>query len=295
MTTTLVLTADELRVAAKVSGSHTRVVDGGWAEEDLAVADVVALRGLLARGLATTRTMSSGVELTLTAVARGALEPLLRPELVIEVSRDTATGSQRWLVGQAADGTVVAEEREPDIWCVRPADAPVPDVVTAIVTDLITELPSDLTATGMAVTVPTSVLVDAEQRRHTRDPAAVVAELTDAGLPDGVAATVARMLADLEAFVTVRLTNRIGGVRVTDALTWLEAGRSGIWLAVPTHVDGPADAPLADDDSQRVEDLPYLDELDSVTELSIVHPTDVQTALAGLLDGTVHTGWRDMT
>jgi hypothetical protein len=291
MTTTLVLTADELRVAAKVSGSDARVVDGGWAEEDLAVADVVALRGLLARGLATTRTMSSGVELTLTIAARGALAPLLRPELVIEVSRDTATGGQRWLIGQAAAGTVVAEEREPDIWRVRPADAPVPDVVTAIVADLTGGLLPG--PTGTVVTVPTSVLVDAERHRLTRDPAAVVAELTDAGLPDGAAATVATVLADLEAFVTVRLTSSIGGVRVTDALTWLEAGRSGVWLAVPTHVDGPADA-LSADDRQYVEDLPYLDELDSVTELTAVCPADVQAALTGLLDGTVHTSRKDL-
>jgi hypothetical protein len=89
------------------------------------------------------------------------------------------------------------------------------------------------------------------------------------------------MLADLDAFVTVRLINSIGGVRVTDALTWLEAGRSGVWLAIPTHVDGPGAPPARDDD--RVEDLPYLDELDSMTELSIVRPADIQAALADFL------------
>jgi hypothetical protein len=288
MTTTLVLTADELRVAAKVSGSDARMVDGGWADEDLAVADVVALRGLLARGLATTRAVDSGIELTLTAAAQDALAPLLRPELVVEVSRDTATGGQRWLVGQAADGTVVAEEREPDIWRLRPADAPVHEVVTAIVTDLTAELPPDPIPTGTAVTVPTSALVDAERNRATREPTAIVADLTGVGLRTNAATTVATMLADLDALVAVRLSKSIGGVRVTDALTWLEAGRSGVWLAVPTHVDGPNDVPAADDDRERVEDLPYLDELDSVTELSAVHPADVQAALADLL----HTSWK---
>lgn len=291
MTTTLVLTADELRVAARVSGSDARMMDGGWADEDLAVANVVAMRGLLARGMATTRTMDSGVEWTLTAATRDALAPLLRPELVIEVSRDTATGGQRWLIGQAADGTIVAEECEPDIWRLRPADTPVYDVVTAIVTDLTAELPPGPTPTGTVVTVPTSVLVDAERHRSTRDPAAIVADLTGAGLRTDDAAKVATMLTNLDAFVTVRLIHSVDGVRVTDALTWLEAGGSGVWLAVPTHIDGPSDVPVEDEGHEHVEDLPYLDELDSVTELSVVHPADIHTALADLL----FTGWKDRT
>jgi hypothetical protein len=281
----LVLTADELRVAAKVSGSSVpAAVDGGWADDDLAVADVVALRGLLARGLASARDVDSGIEVTLTAAARGALGPLLRPDLVIEVIRDTATSAQRWLVGQTAGTTVVAEEREPDVWRLRSVDASASQAVAAIVAELTGELPADAAPPGMVVAVRTAALVHAERLRLTGEPAAVTAGLVRAGLPSDEAAELATILAEVNAFVTVRLVDRVDGLRVAGALTWLEAGARGVWLAVPKHAGGPNDDPALDRDHLRVEDLPYLDELDPITELSAVGPTEIRAALTELLD-----------
>jgi hypothetical protein len=282
MTSMLVLTADELRVAAKVSGASVPgAVAGGWAEEDLAVADVVALRGLLARGLASARDVESGIEVSLTAAAHGALGPLLQPDLVIEVIRDTATSGQRWLVGQADRITVVAEEREPDVWRLRSADTPAHEVATAIVTELTGELPP--ACAGPAMTVRTSALVDAERQRLTSDSAAVITGLLTAGVPAADAATLAALLADVTAFVTVRLAGRTAGPPTSGALTWLEAGPSGTWLAIPTHAAEPDDDPAADRDHQRLEDLPYLDELDPLTELTAAGPEEIQATLAELL------------
>jgi hypothetical protein len=281
----LVLTADELRVAAKVSGSSVPgAVNGGWAEEDLAVADVVALRGLLARGLASARDVDSGIEVSLTAAAHDTLGPLLRPDLVIEVIRDTAISAQRWLVGQTADTAVVAEEREPDVWRLRPAGQPAHQVVAAIVTELISEFSPNRIPTGTSVTVRTSALIDAERHRMTSEPAAITAGLVDAGLSADDATTLATVLADINAFITVRLVNRVDGPPTADALTWLEAGASGTWLAVPKHADEPNDDPAVDREHQHIEDLPYLDELDPITELNAVSSTEIRAALAELLD-----------
>lgn len=282
--TLLVLSADELRAAATVSGSiPPGMLDGGWADEDLAVANVVALRGLLARGLATVRQSGDDVEVGLTAAVSAALRPLLGSDVLIEVIRDTASDAQRWLVGQAGDATVAAEEREPDVWRLRPVDAPATQVAAGIVTELAAELPIDQVSMGTVATVPTSALLTAERRATTSEPAAVIIELTNAGLSDVDAATVAAVLAKVGAFVTVRRVSRGDGQRTVDALTWLEAGTSGTWLAVPMHTAGPDDDPARDLDHRHFEDLPYWDELDPITELRAVDPADIRTELAELL------------
>jgi len=295
--TLLVLTTDELRAAATMSGSAPpAAMDGGWADEDLAVADVVALRGLQARGLATVRHSDAGVEVALTAAVSTAVRPLLGSDVVIEVVRDTVSGAQRWLIGQDGDATVVAEEREPDVWRLSAADAPAPRTAAKIIAELTAELPADQVFAGTVATVPTPVLIAAEKRASNNEPAAVIAELTDAGLPDADAATVAAILVKVSAFVTIRRVTHGDGLWTVHALTWLEAGTCGTWLAIPTRAAGPDDKPAADLDHQRVEDLPYADELDSVTELHAVGPADIRAELAELLGGGLdEVPWADGT
>jgi hypothetical protein len=282
---TLMLTTDELRAAATVSRcAPPAAMDGGWADEDLAVANVVALRGLQARGLATVRQSDAGVEVVLTAAVCAALRPLLGSDAMIEVVRDTAGGLRRWLIGQAGEMTVVAEEREPDVWRLSPADAPATHIAASIVAELTAQLPTHPVVAGTVAMVATSALIAAERHASRNEPAAAIAELTDAGLPDADAARVAAILAKVGAFVTVRRTDHANGLRTIDALTWLEAGTGGTWLTVPKRCDGPDDNPAAAGDHQRVEDLPYVAELDQITELRAVGATDIQAGLADLLD-----------
>jgi hypothetical protein len=164
----LVLTADELRAAAKVSGaSAPDAVSGGWGDADRAVADVVALRGLLARGLASARDVDSGIDVALTAAAHAVLGPLLYPDQVIEVMRAAPAGTRRWLVGQTGDTAVVAEEREPDVWRLRPAGGPAHQAALAIATELVAGLPPAVTVPAYAVS-PAAVLADIEARVTVR-------------------------------------------------------------------------------------------------------------------------------
>jgi hypothetical protein len=283
--TLLVLTTDELRAAATVSGcTPPAAMDGGWADEDLPVANVVALRGLQARGLATVRQSDAGVEVVLTAAVRTALRPLLGSDAMIEVVRDTASSAQRWLIGQAGQATVVAEEREPDVWRLSAADVPATQTAARIVAALTAEFPTDPVFAGRGATVPTSALIAAERRASRYETAAIMVELTDAGLSDADAGIVAAILAKVSAFVTIRRVSHGDGLRTFDALTWLEAGTMGVWLTVPTRSAGPADNPAVDLDHQHIEDLPYADELDPITELRAVGLTDIRAELAELLD-----------
>lgn len=104
---TLTLTTDELRVAAALAGGRLPVaLDGGWSTEDVPVADTVALRGLLARGLAVAEELT--VSLTDTAAVVTAL---LEPRTLIEVRRDGAAHAGRWLVTELAACT----EARPDL------------------------------------------------------------------------------------------------------------------------------------------------------------------------------------
>lgn len=279
--TMLVLTTDELRAAATVSGSTPpAAMDGGWAKDDLAVANVVALRGLQARGLATVRHSDTGVEVVLTEAVRAALRPLFGSDVIIEVERDTVSGAQRWLIGQAGGVTVVAEEREPDVWRLNAADAPATRTAASIVTELTAELPAGPVSAGPVATVPTAALIAAERCSSRNEPAAAIAELTNAGLSDADADTVATILGEVGAFVTVRRASQGDGQRTVDALTWLEAGPSGTWLATPMRSGGPDDNPAADLHHQFVVDLPYVDELDQITELRAVDSTGIRAELA---------------
>lgn len=278
--TALVLTADELRVAARAFGATApAALNAEWAAEDIAVADVVALRGLLARGLAATR---SG-EVVLTAALFAALRPLLQADLLIEVIRDATTSARRWLIAQAAGGTVVAEERDPDVWQLRRADAPARRLAAAIVAELIAELPAaSAPATPQVVAVPTAALVAAERQRW-RGTAYAVAELTGAGLADADATTVGNLLGDVNAFVTVRLAAHEHESWTADAVTWFETGAAGSWLATVEQPADLTDDPATDRDQPQLDDLPYPDELDRITQLRAVTATEIQAATQALL------------
>ncbi|TWP50583.1 hypothetical protein FKR81_20675 [Lentzea tibetensis] len=201
---TLTLTTDELRVAAGLSGRRLPVdLDGGWSTEDIPVADTVALRGLLARGLAT----ACADELAVSLSAQAApVTALFEPGAVIEVRRDGAQHTGRWLVTERAG----CAESRPDLWSFAPFD------IDFLVTDLLSALP-DEPSDANPIRVRTDHLVETD-RRLARGEAAG----TD----------LARLLRGTRVTTTVRRVE-IDGAQTAAAVTWLETTDAGAWLAVP--------------------------------------------------------------
>src|SRR5205814_3075321 len=120
------LSSDELRAAARLAGrAPLPAFTTGWDPQEAAVADAVALRGLLARGLAGIVSAGGCPDVRFTGPARSALGPLLAPDTLVEVTVDAATGRRRHLVGGLDDRTLLAMERHPAIWQIaRVAAAP---------------------------------------------------------------------------------------------------------------------------------------------------------------------------
>ncbi|HEV2780933.1 MAG TPA: hypothetical protein VGX25_16235 [Actinophytocola sp.] len=235
MTAALVLTTDELRVSTTVAGAPVpAALRADWSTEDMPVADLVALRGLLARGLA-----SSGAgDVSLADDLSLALGPFLTGRVLVDVQRDGAVRPGRRLIAKGAAGVVSCAEHGPDLWQVEPAD---PDPVERLVADLVDHLP-DTEASHPGVTLPTDLLAEAERRSATGATEHTRGMLVRRGLPPGTAEVVARVLGDLGTTVTVRSSHRNGSTTRCAAITWLETGSTGVWLAVPD------DDPLADVD-----------------------------------------------
>lgn len=206
---TLTLTTDELRVAAALAGGRLPVaLDGGWSTEDVPVADTVALRGLLARGLAVAEELT--VSLTDTAAVVTAL---LEPRTLIEVRRDGAAHAGRWLVTELAACT----EARPDLWSFTTFD------IDLLITELLAGVAGD-TSNANPVLVPTNQLAEADRRITQGDVADV--------RPD-----VAGVLVDTRVTTTVRRADRDGALTGAAAVTWLETTESGAWLAVPVDLE----------------------------------------------------------
>jgi hypothetical protein len=215
---TLVLTTDELRVSATIHGGRLPVtVDSGWSTEDIPVADVVALRGLLARGLAT----SHDTDVRLAGDLAAIIAPLLSTSSIVEARRDGFVRPGRWLVATSTAGVVSAAERQPDLWHLGSGE----DLFERLLGHL-----DDTEPARQGATVPTELLIEAE-----RLPAEHLAvALAERGLRPEVADLVAAVVAGLRATVTVRTLHRNGSATECAAITWLETAAAGVWLAIPS-------------------------------------------------------------
>jgi hypothetical protein len=216
---TLRLSSDELRVAIAVPGGHPPdALDGGWSPEDRPVADTVALRSLLARAMAT----MSGTAVRLLDETAELVTTMADAHTLVELRRDATADSSRWLL---ADVVLCVEER-PETWRVEWHED-----VDELTGDCVDRLPAE-TAPGPAVSLRTSLLVEAERRSTTGGVDQVAGALAAGGLSRGQADLVACVLADLSATVTLRCAHRDGSTTTAAALTWLET-TSHVWLAVP--------------------------------------------------------------
>ncbi len=235
------LSSDELRAAARLAGlAPPPAFDPGWAPEELGVADAVAVRGLMARGLAEIRDN----DVALTASARSALDPLLAPEALVEIHQDeTAAGRRGHLLGESANGLLLAAERSPSIWDLRAVEKAVPALL-AIAGPLV---PAYAPAAGGPYTVGGDALDRTETLLAQGGAAHVPEALRGGGLGAADAAALAGVLAAMTSLVTVRAVRRTGDTnRTADALTWLDAGPAGLWTVAPGDDDATYTITAAD-------------------------------------------------
>jgi hypothetical protein len=228
----IVLSGDEIRAVTRLAGwVPLQAFDTGWVSEEVGVADAVALRGLLARGLVGVRDVDGCPEVGLTGVAEAALTPLLRPEAVVEIHRDSRCSGRRRHITAEADGAVVlAEEREPSVWQVREqsgsAELCAHPVVKCLIEELI-ETPRAFQLQDMTVTP--KVLAAAQT-------------LVTKGHADQSTDPLVGLLAETSVTVTVRTSRQVDrSTRVAAAVTWLDAGDTGIWLVDPADDTDPDD------------------------------------------------------
>src|SRR5690349_17046307 len=106
--TPLVLTTDELRVVGQLTETPAVTPDPGWAADVLPVADVVATRSLLARGL-----LTLAPEPAVAADLRALLPPAAG---AVTIRRDTPSGPLRATLTSA----LLAQEQAPDLWHLTP-------------------------------------------------------------------------------------------------------------------------------------------------------------------------------
>jgi hypothetical protein len=241
------LSSDELCAAARLAGiAPLALFAPGWAPEETGVAGAVAVRGLLARGLAVPSDTSGGPELT--PAARTALEPLLDPETVVELQRDEGpAGRRRHVLGETGERRVLAAERTPSIWDLMTAEEPAGTVVRALAGPLIPDCARVPALAGRRLTVSGRALARAETLLAQGGVARLSRMLQGHGMDGTAAYALATVLAAARVLVTVRTARRAGsGVREAGALTWLDAGPAGLWLVTPAEPQGDPDGDTGD-------------------------------------------------
>ena len=265
------LSSDELCAAARLAGlAPLSLFAAGWAPEEIGVAGAVAVRGLLARGLAVVREVPDGPGLT--PDVRSALEPLLDPDTVFEVVRDEGpAGRRRHVLGEAGERRVLAAERSPSIWDLQAVAEPAGAVVREIAEPLIPGPGGVEAPTSRSLTVSSRALARSEALLAQDGAAGLARMLQGHGLDRTAADALADLLPAARVLVTVRTACRLdSGARSVDAVTWLDAGSAGLWLVTPAE---PAGDPDGDDAGPH----------DEAYTLTAVGRETVREALAGLL------------
>ncbi len=227
------LSSDELCAAARLAGCvPLPAFEPGWAPEEAGVAAAVAVRGLLARGLAT-----AGDAPELTPGARSALDPLLDPCTLHEIQRDAGpAGRRRHVLGESS-GRLLATERAPSIWALSAVDEPAADAVRAIAEPLIPRVGTAPAARRL--TVSGALLTAAETLLAQDGRAALPGLLRRHGVAAADAGALTAVLASAGTLVTVRTARRTRtGARAAEAVTWLDAGPSGLWSVTASEDSG---------------------------------------------------------
>lgn len=240
------LSTDEMRALGRVAESvlPPELLEG-WHDADRPVADVVAVRSLLARGVLQLRAGVDGPVLALTGAARAALHPLLDATAMAGVTLQTRSGQERrQLVAESTAGTLLLTEREPDVWTLDPVEGSVEQVAGRLAAELLDEGPRPAPGGGRVV-APAEALRLADRLHVEGHEGAVVPALVRAGLSEPAAQTWAVVLRRRVATGEVRLTRRVSDeVFAGGAVRWVDAGMAGVWLV--EQVEAPDRDPDAE-------------------------------------------------
>ncbi len=211
---------DELRLLARLSGTALPPSLGStWLDGDEVVAEVVAARVLLARGVVSLGGTNS---LRITAAVDQLFEPLRLATTILEIEcRITGSGARREIAAWSRHGAVHLVEREPDVWQLAPRDAR-PELA-----DL---LPSQAAPVRAGFTVDTATF-DRVRLHHQAGQPAVARDLISwAGVDAGTAAAWLSALDSLRAEVIVRAAEKLGEDHYAlGELWWLDCGEAGLW------------------------------------------------------------------
>lgn len=243
LTAPAALSSDELRALARVAGAvlPPELLDG-WHSDDTPVADTVAVRSLLARGVL--QLHAGGV--ALTGAVRVALDPLLQARALAGLTLLPHDGPERRrLVAESAAGTLLLTEREPDVWTLDPIPGPVERATGWLAADLLDEGPR-LAPGGAGFTAPAEALRQADRLLTAGRGGDIAAVLTGVGVPTAVAEVWAAVLRRRVATGEVRLTRRVStGVFTGGGVRWVDAGTAGVWLVEPAGTDEDGDPETA--------------------------------------------------
>jgi hypothetical protein len=286
------LSSDELRALGRVAGAVLPPeLLAGWHRDDTDVADTVAVRSLLARGVLQLRAGSGGPELALTGATRESLGPLLAARALTGVSLLARSGAERrQLVAEGPGGTLLLTEREPDVWTLEAVDGPVELQAARAAADLLDAGPRPEPG-GVRIELPDEVLGRVERLVAQGRTGAATAALAEAGVPPAAAGTWTAVLARRVATGEVRVTRRLAdGVFAGGAVRWVDAGEAGVWLveAVDPAVDSAADPATAEAVDPEVAGPQAADPAAGQagwSRLSDAGLAGVRAALAALLEG----------
>jgi hypothetical protein len=214
---------DELRLMARLAGALLPAcLDSRWSDDDRLVADVVATRSLLARGVAT----HGEDALRLTDAVAQLIAPLSSVRTITEVHCVQPGGGSRFVTVDGDHGRLQLAEREPDVWQLA---APAQLDLSEALDDLTGQAPSPLTFTMERV---------AFDRATRRCRAGRIAEAADqlaaAGLAPDTCAAWLSALRQWRSEGHVRLTERQGpqGFAIAE-LAWLDGRSAGLWQITP--------------------------------------------------------------
>lgn len=221
------LSVDELRVIALVTGTALPPrLRSDLDDDDLALIEPVAIRSLVAHGLAVL-TDEPGVALAPGAANR--LAPLLAPIAVAEVDVEVdGTEPRHHVVVAGERGEVLAlHERELDIWSVERPEVPLSEVVWELL-----ELSDDglVPPTGDRLTLPALAHLEVEGLGRAERWEAVTGALTEAGVGGETAQRWRAALQQRRLAASVHLCRTLAPeIFEEGTLRWLDAGTAGVW------------------------------------------------------------------
>jgi hypothetical protein len=237
---------DELRLLARLSGTALPPSLGStWLDGDEVVADVVAARVLLARGVIS---LDGSDALRVTAAIDKMFSPLREASTILEIEcRVCGSGTRREIAAWSAGCGVHLVEREPDVWQLagrtsRP--------------ELAELLPASTAELDASFTLETTTF-DRVRLHHQAGQAVVANDLLSwAGVASPERAVWLSALDSQRTEVIIRAAQRIDDDSFAlDELWWLDCGDAGLWRLASERVPAGDPAPTITATAVRVDDL----------------------------------------